>query len=54
MEQVASVGNAERDPRGWAVIVLYFALIDFNAFEPQTLVEYSEWVPVTNLTLALE
>jgi len=57
LEQVASVGNAERDPRGWAVTVLYFALIDINAFEPQTLVEYSEWVPVTkakNLLLAFD
>ncbi len=29
LEQVASVGNAKRDPRGWAVTILYFALIDF-------------------------
>jgi ADP-ribose pyrophosphatase YjhB (NUDIX family) len=31
LEQVASVSNAKRDPRGWAVTILYFALIDFSA-----------------------
>ncbi|MEK7741074.1 MAG: NUDIX hydrolase, partial [Pseudomonadota bacterium] len=31
LEQVATVGNATRDPRGWAVTALYFALIDFKA-----------------------
>lgn len=50
LEQVATVGNASRDPRGWAVTVLYFALIDFQAIQPvvQTaqLAEYSEWLPV--------
>lgn len=54
LEQVASRGNAERDPRGWAVTILYFALIDFNAFEFQSLNEYSEWVSVSKAqTLAL-
>lgn len=53
LEQVGTVGNAGRDPRGWAVTVLYFALIDFQAFAlPQSdqqaaqQAEYSEWVPV--------
>ncbi len=27
LEQVASVGNAKRDPRGWAVTVVFFALL---------------------------
>lgn len=57
LEQVASVGSTKRDPRGWAVTILYFALIDFNAFEQQSLAEYSEWVPVTkaqNLALAFD
>ena len=57
MEQVASVGNAKRDPRGWAVTILYFALIDFNAYQHQALAEYSEWVPVAkakDLALAFD
>ncbi len=27
LEQVATVGNASRDPRGWSITVVYFALI---------------------------
>ncbi len=57
LEQVASVGNAKRDPRSWAVTILYFALIDFNAYQQQTLAEYSEWVPVAkaqDLALAFD
>lgn len=48
LEQVGTVGNASRDPRGWAVTVLYFALIDFQAITPAAVqqTEYSEWVPV--------
>ena len=42
LEQVKSVGNAARDPRGWAVTILYYALIDFEAVS-QSLDE-SEWV----------
>ncbi|MFI7961200.1 NUDIX domain-containing protein, partial [Acinetobacter baumannii] len=57
LEQVASVGNAKRDPRGWAVTILYFALIDFNAYQHQALAEYSEWIPVAkaqDLALAFD
>ncbi|MDR0235597.1 NUDIX domain-containing protein [Acinetobacter sp.] len=49
LEQVATVGNATRDPRGWAVTALYFALIDFKEFQQvageQT--EHSEWVSIS-------
>ncbi|MEG0482423.1 MAG: NUDIX domain-containing protein [Acinetobacter sp.] len=50
LEQVASIGNATRDPRGWSVTALYFALIDFKAFQKYatTQSEYSEWVSVTD------
>ncbi|VUD41799.1 Bifunctional NMN adenylyltransferase/Nudix hydrolase [Thalassocella blandensis] len=48
LEQVASFGSKQRDPRGWSVTVAYFALID--AAEIQlTHDERSEevaWVPV--------
>lgn len=54
LEQVGTVGNASRDPRGWAVTVLYFALVDFQAItqppqpaaQLQQQAEYSQWVPV--------
>jgi len=50
LEQVCTVGNATRDPRGWAITSLYFALIDFKEFQriatEQT--EYSEWVSITD------
>lgn len=48
LEQVATVGNATRDPRGWAVTALYFALTDFKAFQQiaSEQNEYSEWVSI--------
>ncbi len=30
LEQVESIGNGSRDPRGWSVTILYFALIDIT------------------------
>lgn len=48
LEQVATVGNATRDPRGWSVTALYFALIDFNAFQQQESqrLEHAEWIDI--------
>ncbi len=50
LEQVCTVGNPTRDPRGWAVTSLYFALIDFKEFQriatEQT--EYSEWITIAD------
>ena len=50
LEQVCTVGNPTRDPRGWAVTSLYFALIDFKAFQriatEQT--EHSEWMTIAD------
>lgn len=47
LEQVATVGGARRDPRGWALTVLYFALVDHAALAPQsTQVETAAWVPL--------
>ena len=49
LEQVATIGNVKRDPRGWAVTTLYFALIDFKAFKrmatPQQ--EESQWFTIS-------
>ncbi|WP_296278083.1 NUDIX domain-containing protein [uncultured Acinetobacter sp.] len=49
LEQVATIGNPARDPRGWSVTVLYFALIDIQEFQKHTTeqTEYSEWVSIT-------
>lgn len=49
LEQVGTVGNSSRDPRGWSVTVLYFALIDYLALPQKEIIdpqELSEWVPV--------
>jgi len=47
LEQVCSVGNSTRDPRGWSITVLYFALIDQAAVAPGNAdVEAVQWVPL--------
>lgn len=48
LEQVETIGNATRDPRGWAVTTLYFALIDFSAIlnDGQSGSEPMQWVSV--------
>jgi 8-oxo-dGTP diphosphatase len=51
LEQVGTIGNSTRDPRGWSVTVLYYALIDFHAVALSNEVqqpprEHSEWAPV--------
>ena len=48
LEQVESIGDAMRDPRGWSVTLLYFALIDFDALGPKnelvTGSEKTQWI----------
>ncbi|QER40434.1 NUDIX hydrolase [Acinetobacter suaedae] len=48
LEQVETIGNLHRDPRGWSITSLYFALIDFEKFEIQATntAEYSQWYPI--------
>jgi len=56
LEQVESIGNAKRDPRGWSVTIVYYALIDIQ----QSKVRDSDaikWVSVdevVNLKLAFD
>ncbi|CBL46991.1 MutT/nudix family protein [gamma proteobacterium HdN1] len=33
LEQVGTVGNAHRDPRGWSLTVMYFALLPYVALD---------------------
>jgi 8-oxo-dGTP diphosphatase len=57
LEQVETIGNATRDPRGWSVTILHFALIDHTLAKPSTGNEIARWVPVTeaiNATLAFD
>ena len=48
LEQVETIGNQHRDPRGWSITALYFALIDFDKFEIQAshTTEHSQWFPI--------
>lgn len=58
LEQVETVGNAHRDKRGWALTILYFALINHSALAPKaSAVEDAQWLPVTEavqLSLAFD
>lgn len=50
LEQLATVGNATRDPRGWSMTCVYFALIPRVAPLPQNdKVGSVAWVPVDDL-----
>lgn len=56
LEQVESIGNAKRDPRGWSVTILYFALIDSHKINKK-LLDNSNWYPVDRVkevTLAFD
>jgi 8-oxo-dGTP diphosphatase len=48
LEQVETIGNATRDPRGWSVTVLYFALVDRCAVTADEHIgnEPISWVPI--------
>lgn len=47
LEQLESVGSSTRDPRGWSVTVVYFALIPHSTVPAaQGSSEAVEWVPV--------
>lgn len=48
LEQVETIGNQHRDPRGWSITSLYFALIDFSKFEIQktSTTEMSKWISI--------
>jgi 8-oxo-dGTP diphosphatase len=53
LEQVETVGNNSRDPRGWAITVLYYALVDFTAVS-NVAEQESSWIPVNDaMTLDL-
>jgi len=47
LEQVESVGNASRDPRGWAITLLYFALVDFQSLKSEPPGKFTQWFSLT-------
>ena len=48
LDQVETFGSADRDPRGWSVTILYYALIDATGLELQTHESATEtrWAPL--------
>ena len=56
LEQLVTIGNNSRDPRGWSMTAVYFALIPYVAL-PQTGSEQSQWQDINlalNLNLAFD
>jgi 8-oxo-dGTP diphosphatase len=53
LDQVETFGSADRDPRGWSVTILYYALIDATGVELQAHESAAEarWVPVEEAQL---
>lgn len=47
LEQVESIGNSTRDPRGWSITLLYFALIDFESLGKGIQSEETKWVSIS-------
>ena len=52
LEQVETIGNAVRDPRGWSVTMLHFALIDYAAVSVNQGTEPYRWIPVVEALAA--
>jgi 8-oxo-dGTP diphosphatase len=46
LEQVETIGNKQRDPRGWSVTSLYYALIDINVVDRSAFDKSALWLPV--------
>lgn len=46
LEQLQTVGNQTRDPRGWSATVVYFSLIGIDQIRADTLADDAAWVPI--------
>lgn len=48
LEQVGTVGSADRDPRGWSITVTYFALLSHDSvtLDPDPSSERVQWMPI--------
>ncbi len=49
LEQVGTTGSPDRDPRGWSLTVLYFALVDINRVTLSDVGKESMWVPIAKI-----
>ena len=47
LEQVETIGSPSRDPRGWSLTVLYFALVDMTRVKLSNKGKKSKWVPLS-------
>lgn len=48
LEQVETIGNATRDPRGWSITLLYFALIDFETVDISLQTQDAQWLALSD------
>ena len=55
LEQVETIGNGTRDPRGWSVTTVYFALVSSLNVELKagTGAKDTQWLPVSKITEGL-
>lgn len=49
LEQVKTVGNADRDPKGWSLTVIYYGFMVFDADQPPMPTEYAQWQPLESI-----
>ena len=49
LEQIETIGSPKRDPRGWSLTVLYFALVDINRVKLPKTGKKTEWLPVSKV-----
>jgi len=49
LEQVETIGSPNRDPRGWSLTVLYFALVDITRVKLSNIGKRSKWLPLSQL-----
>ncbi len=47
LEQVETIGSPKRDPRGWSLTVLYFALVDIGKVKFDGADKPTQWCPVS-------
>lgn len=49
LEQVKTIGSPKRDPRGWSLTVLYYALVDFTSVKLTDTGMQTEWWPLSKI-----
>ena len=49
LEQVATKGSPKRDPRGWSITTLYYALIDYSKVKALTGKQQTQWISIDEI-----